>query len=57
MTSKYLILKEQTRQEAQALQVYQEAISWGELAFMYNQLEKHAKRYGLVKELKREGII
>lgn len=49
--------KEQTRAKAQALQVYEFAQSWGELAEQGAQLEKAAKRYGLLKEFKREGII
>ena len=31
--------------------------SWGEIAQEKNKLEKLAKRYGLIKEFKREGII
>lgn len=53
----YEIKQEETRRKAQALQVYQGAISWGELAEQGAQLEKAAKRYGLLKEFKREGIL
>lgn len=31
--------------------------SWGELAYYGNYFEKLAKRYGLVKEFKENGII
>ena len=53
----YQANKEETRRKAQALQVYQESISWGELAEQGAQLEKAAKRYGLIKEFKRECIL
>lgn len=53
----YQAKKEETRKQAQALQVYQGAMSWGELAKQGAQLEKAAKRYGLIKEFKNEGII
>lgn len=49
--------KNQTRATAQALQVYQFAQSWGEIAEQSAKLEKLAKRYGLIKEFKNEGII
>ena len=49
--------KEQTRAKAQALQVYQIAQSWGEIAEQGAHLEKLAKRYGLLKEFKREGVL
>lgn len=49
--------KEQTRAKAQAIQIYQFAISWGELAEQVAELERLAKRYGLIKEFKQEGII
>ena len=49
--------KEQTRAKAQALQVYELAQSWQDIAEQGAQLEKLAKRYGLVKEFKREGIL
>ena len=53
----YEIKQEETRQKAQALQVYQGAISWGELVEQAAQLEQAAKKYGLLKEFRREGII
>lgn len=49
--------KARTRANAQALQVYQDAISWGELAERGEHLQKLAKRYGLIKEFKREGVL
>ena len=32
-------------------------ISWGELADIQADIEKLGRRYGLLRELKREGII
>ena len=49
--------KEQARAKAQALQVYELAQSWGEIAQQCERLEKLAKRYGLLKEFRREGIL
>lgn len=49
--------KERTRAKAQALQVYELAQSWGEVAEQGEQLRKMAKRYGLIRELKNEGIL
>lgn len=49
--------KQETRAKAQALQVYEFAQSWGEIAQQCEHLEKLAKRYGLIKEFKREGIL
>lgn len=57
MKKNYLYRKNQARATAQALQVYQFAQSWGELAEQSAKLEKLAKRYGLIKEFKREGIL
>ena len=53
----YLQKKETTREKAKALQVYENAISWGELVAEQSKLEKDAKRYGLIKEFKNEGIL
>jgi len=49
--------KEQARAKAQAIQIYQFAISWGELAEQVAELERLAKKYGLVKEFRENGII
>jgi len=49
--------KEQARAKAQALQVYELAQSWGEIAQQCEHLEKLAKRYGLLKEFRNEGIL
>ena len=49
--------KEQARAYAQALQVYQYAQTWGEIATQGAKLEKLAKRYGLIKEFKENNII
>ena len=57
MKKNYLYRKNQARATAQALQVYQFAQSWGEIAEQSAKLEKLAKRYGLIKEFKKEGIL
>ena len=49
--------KQKTREQAQSLQIYADCISWGELAQEGAKLEKAAKRYGLVKEFRENGII
>ena len=49
--------KEQTRAKAQALQVYELAQSWQDIIEQGAQLEKLAKRYGLLKEFKENGVI
>ena len=49
--------KEQARATAQALQVYELAQSWGEVAQQCERLEKLGKRYGLLKEFRREGVL
>lgn len=53
----YQARKESARRYAQALQVYELAQSWEEIAEQCEHLEKLAKRYGLIKEFKREGIL
>lgn len=54
---RYQAGKKETRKQAQTLQIYEDAITWGELAESLHQLEQRAKKYGLIKELKREGIL
>lgn len=49
--------KERTRAAAIEWQLNQSPKSWGECAEMSNKLEKLGKRYGLIKELKREGVL
>jgi len=49
--------KSRTRQAAQEWQIDQSPKSWGEIAEQVAKLEQLAKRYGLIKEFKREGII
>ena len=49
--------KEQARRTTQALQVYELAQSWQDIAEQGEHLEKLAKRYGLIKEFKGEGIL
>ena len=53
MKNNYLYKKNQAREKAQALQVYENAICWGELVAEQSKLEKDAKRYGLIKEFSR----
>lgn len=55
--NKYQQGKERARAKAQTIQIYQFAISWGELAELGEYLQKLAKRYGLIKEFHNEGII
>ena len=49
--------KERARAEAQKWQQSTSPKSWGEIAQAVAQLERIAKRWGLVQEFKREGII
>lgn len=49
--------KERARTEAQKWQQDTSPKSWGEIAQTVAQLERIAKRWGLVQEFKREGII
>lgn len=49
--------KEQARQKAQAAQIDELVQSWEEVAEQGAQLKKLAKKFGLIKELKNNGII
>lgn len=49
--------KEKAREAAQEWQRDQAPKSWGDCAEMCDRLQKLAKRYGLIKELKREGVL
>ena len=53
----YAMHKEETRTKAQEWQQDTTPKSWAEIAETGAQLEKLAKCYGLIKELKNEGII
>lgn len=53
----YQIHKEQARETAQEWQADQSPKSWGQLAEECANLEQLARRYGLIKEFKREGIL
>lgn len=55
----YARYKEQTRQEAISYQNWaaSQSLSWHELAGLIDILYKKAKRYGLVKEFRDNGII
>ena len=57
--NKYQIKKYEIRQEAIEWQNNFELnnYSWGELAKMQANFEKNAKRYGLLKEFRENGII
>lgn len=57
MKKSYLYKKNQLREKATALQVYENAICWSDLITEQSELEKDAKRYGLIKEFKKEGIL
>lgn len=55
----YYIGKEQARQKAIEWQLTQcdKPISWGEVAYWCDLFYKLAKRFGLVREFKENGII
>lgn len=57
--SKYTELKEQARQEAidWQLDFGNHNYCWGDLQVFQIHFEKKAKRYGLIKEFKENGII
>ena len=55
--NKYQQGKAQAVALAQEWQQDQSPKSWGQVAEQGAHLEKLAKRYGLIKEFKREGII
>lgn len=57
--NKYLRLKSAAREKAIEWQSEQSerAISYGELAVYRERFEKLAKRYGLTKEFRENGII
>ena len=57
--NKYLKLKEKARQEAidWQLNLMNHNYSYGELSYWDNYFYKLAKRYGLIKEFKENGII
>lgn len=55
--TKYEQGKNQARQTAQEWQQDQSPKSWGEIAEQVAHLEQLARRYGLIKEFKNEGII
>lgn len=55
--TKYEIKKEETRRTAQEWQQDQTPKTWGQIAEEGAHLEKLAKRYGLIKEFKLNGII
>jgi hypothetical protein len=57
--NKYQIRKEEIKQEAIEWQNNFESnnYSWGELAEIQANFEKKAKKYGLSKEFKENGII
>lgn len=58
-TNKYQIKKEEIKQKAIEWQNNFESnnYSWGELTEIQANFEKKAKKYGLLKEFKENGII
>jgi len=57
MKGKYKRYKEQTREKAIFYQLDNRPKSWGEVAEVVAYLERQAKRYGLIKEFRSNGII
>lgn len=57
MKKTYQERKQEAREKAQQWQQDQSPKTWGELAEESASLERLGKRYGLIKEFKREGII
>lgn len=61
MKKTYKERKAEAREEAKEWQMncqdFTHSISWGEYAEQVAHFEKLAKRYGLVKEFKENGII
>jgi hypothetical protein len=55
----YINTKEEARQRAIDIQQYisQSSLSYGELVEIQNNLYNLAKRFGLVREFKNEGLI
>ena len=53
----YRTKQEEARRKAQALQVYQGAMSWEDVAEQCAELERLGKRYGLLKEFRSEGVL
>lgn len=57
MKKTYQQHKAEAIEKAQQWQLDDSPKSWGEIAKETANLERLAKRYGLVREFKREGII
>jgi hypothetical protein len=55
--AKYQETKERIIAKAQEWQREQRAFSWGEVAEIQSHFEKMARRYGLIREFKENGII
>ena len=57
--SKYQTEKNQVRQDviSQLDEIFPPGISYGELAYTQEKLYKIAKKYGLVREFKENGIL
>lgn len=57
--NKYKEMKEKTRQEAIDFQTdfENQDYCWGDLTIYHAYFEEKAKKYGLVKEFKENGII
>jgi hypothetical protein len=53
----YLLGKSRATQEAIEYQMREKVESWGEILLMNEHFTKLARRYGLIKEFKENGII
>ena len=57
MKKTYQELKQEAREKAQQWQLDESPKSWGQIAEETTNFKHLAKRYGLIEEFKREGII
>ena len=55
--SKYMIGKEKTRELAMGYFDNFLVVSWGELQEMTDRLERRARRFGLLREFRENGIL
>ena len=53
----YLLGKSRATREAIEYQTREKTESWGDISLMNEHFTKLAKRYGLIKEFKENGII
>lgn len=59
MTKQTIKTKQQAREWAISIQtqISQEALSWGEIHEIQDELRKIGKRFGLIKEFKENGLL